>query len=714
MERAKLAIENRNLGEAISIVKQLPERQLLPSAGERLEQIEEDYDRMLSFMSAWYDDPQRGKLYSSMLYRLWVLLSDIEMAYRRNNVRSYINAVSRTKHLNTSHNFIQSVLRGYVTDMAMNTLNSNDEDDAAEEELHERHYRFMVQLFDYIWTSYQWDDSEAEFYSNLIVSAAVDVDDALMLTSAIFLGTSEMFDLNKFKTLVNIYRRATNDAVKHTAFATMMLAQDNAASLLYDWVDTTMQELGGEEAFRTDVATLQAQALKCMNAENDREIIEGEIMPTFLKNKDVAIKNIGLVDDETSSLEEILNPGQQDKILEELEQQASRMAKMQKEGADVYFGSFEKTKNMPFFKEMVHWWMPYSVNNPRLPKNVRKILKGKNMISLILDSDSYCSSDMYSLASMCEQIVRVMPKDAFDLDVDGGFLLSQMGGNATKKPSNVWRNYLQNIYRFYKLYPDKQDFRDPFLKIFVDNRRFDGEEWDGVKLTIARELTKQKRWRQLETLLDTMMQLRGEAAYLMGCARFYGSSDYAEALEYFKVSLEEMPSNERVSRLMARCFFMTGRYRSAEETYMTLYENTNDKPTYCLNACISMIQQEKYDEAIKQLYQLDYQYENNNEIQVNLAWALLMGDRKEKARDLFSKIIEKGSNDNPNVLIGLGYCHWFLRNITSAVECFKRYMYEKNATETELAIRVFDDQNLLDRNQITKDEVYMMADLCRK
>ena len=206
MEQAYKEISKHNIGGTIMELRKMPAMGLLASARDRLDRIEEDYSRMLTYMESWHNDPNRSKLYDNLLYRLWQLAADIDMAYKRNNVKSYVNAVNSCRHLNISHDFLRSVLEAYVTDLAMSTL-FNENEKSNENELRSRHFNFLCQLFNYIWTSYQWDEGEMEFYAELLSSSSVDTDDAITLVSAILLGACEQFDLNKLRTLTIIYQK---------------------------------------------------------------------------------------------------------------------------------------------------------------------------------------------------------------------------------------------------------------------------------------------------------------------------------------------------------------------------------------------------------------------------------------------------------------------------------------------------------------------------
>lgn len=720
VEKAWHQVAEHNLGAAIVTVRQMPELALLASGMDRLGRIEEDYKRMLSYMVDWYDDPKRGELYCTLLYQLWQLVSDIDLAYKKANVRSYIDASAIARHANMSYDFIRSVLEKYVTDMTMMSLdvNINVNDNLSvngngRQELLQRHHAFLSRVFHSLWTSSQWHDGDREFYSELLASPSIDTNDAITLTGAVLLGLSETFDVNKLRTLVSVYRHAENEEVRQTALVGVLLGLPKRR-FSFEMLDEVFAELTGDNRFIDEVANLQVQILNCMNAENDRQIIEKEIMPTLVKNSNVSLGNLGLLDDGQSSVEDILNPERQEQMMEEMEEKASMMMKMQQEGADVYFGGFAQAKRSQFFNEMVNWWVPFTVDHPSIPQQVRETVEKSRFLKLIIAKGPFCHSDKYSLLSMGARVVGSLPKEIEKLDGDEAFVEAEIhGGTTDESAASIRRYYLQNMYRFYKLYNYRDDFRNPFTELFILDGVFSADEWNKAKMRVGRKLMKHKRWTMLVDLMNSCEKKDGEAWYMLGSGLMHSVGGHEEALDAFRKALEEMPDNDKILRQQARVLFLTGDYAGAEQTYLLLYEKNEDRPTYGLNACISMIRQGRYDEALKLLYQLDYKYEGNKDIQKHIAWAQLMVGKTEKALELFRLLTKNGGSESPECYLGLGYCHWFVHDLKSAVKSFNYFCKLTDASVDDLAYKLLDDIQLLTSHGIDTSEVYMVADLCR-
>ena len=47
-----------------------------------------------------------------------------------------------------------------------------------------------------------------------------------------------------------------------------------------------------------------------------------------------------------------------------MEESFQKMAEMQKQGTDIYFGGFSQMKRFPFFNELSNWFVPFYSHHP--------------------------------------------------------------------------------------------------------------------------------------------------------------------------------------------------------------------------------------------------------------------------------------------------------------------------------------------------------------
>ena len=202
---------DKRLDVAIELLEQLYVQRPTLIGHSELEAVKNDYQLMVDYMERGFTDDKRASLYLSLLQRLYRVAADLEISWRCKNVIVYVDAFRISDHLNTSHDFIRSVLESFVSDVAMLSLLPEAERTEKAKDLYDRHQVFVNRLFNTLWTSCQWSDDDCAFYTGLMLSPMVDVVDQQLLVSAVTLGAMNQFDINKFKALTTVYQQSTDE-----------------------------------------------------------------------------------------------------------------------------------------------------------------------------------------------------------------------------------------------------------------------------------------------------------------------------------------------------------------------------------------------------------------------------------------------------------------------------------------------------------------------
>ena len=205
-----------------------------------------------------------------------------------------------------------------------------------------------------------------------------------------------------------------------------------------------------------ELLELQMQVVYCLNAENDNRTIQKDIMPSLLKNNSFEITRFGIIEKEDDPMEDILNPGAADQAMEEMEKTVGRMMEMQKAGSDIYFGGFSMMKNFPFFHDVANWLTPFYKENPALNDIVDK-LSGTQLMDNIVDNGPFCDSDKYSFSFAITSVIDHLPKNVKEMLGSAEALGPVMHENEMQTPAYIRRMYLQDLYRFFRLFPRRAD-----------------------------------------------------------------------------------------------------------------------------------------------------------------------------------------------------------------------------------------------------------------
>jgi tetratricopeptide (TPR) repeat protein len=92
-----------------------------------------------------------------------------------------------------------------------------------------------------------------------------------------------------------------------------------------------------------------------------------------------------------------------------------------------------------------------------------------------------------------------------------------------------------------------------------------------------------------------------------------------------------------------------------------------------LNKSVCLVNMEEYEDALKLLYQLNYEHEDDVNIQRVLAWTLTCDGKLEQADKLYQQLTSNDRATSEDYL-NKGYCQWLMGRIREACECFKKYL----------------------------------------
>ena len=105
------------------------------------------------------------------------------------------------------------MLTQFVQDVTMLSLELDSNKETKQKQIYSDHYNYLSQLFNAIVVSHQWSESFALSFQSLLLSPTIETSDVQQIVSAITLGAMQVFDINKFKTLVTLYLNAEDEEV---------------------------------------------------------------------------------------------------------------------------------------------------------------------------------------------------------------------------------------------------------------------------------------------------------------------------------------------------------------------------------------------------------------------------------------------------------------------------------------------------------------------
>lgn len=716
LSKAINCLMDRRLSNAIEVLEQLYVQRPSLMGHSEFEAIKTDYQLMVDYMGRGFSDSHRESLYSTLLQRLYRVAADLEISWRCKNVSAYVNSFRVIDHLNTSHDFVRTVLESFVSDIAMLSLQAEETREQKSTELYDRHQSFMNRLFSALWTSCQWTDDDCQFYTELLLSPTVMSTDQQVIVSAISLGAMNQFDINKFKTLVNVYQKATDEHVRQRALVGWVLAVFEGMDIFPEQ-DTLIRELCENPTITRELLTLQIQFFYSKDAEKDNDKIQRDIMPDIMRNSNLTIGRLGIMEKEEDAIESILHQDADEKRMEQMEEKVRKMMDMQKQGSDIYFGGFSQMKRFPFFNDMVNWFTPFYLNHPALRPVISKLGDTK-FLNTLMERSNFCESDRYSFAFALEQIINQLPSDIKEVIGSDAMLGPLAESDDMEDAISIRRTYLQDLYRFFRLYHTANDFINPFEDngkgdfvadtFFFTYKSFMGTGLDDVKLRLASHLYKHQQMTELAELLTTFQSADPRYAILMGYTNIHmGKAEFA--YQFFDYALKAEPDNQWALKGKARAALDAEDYKTAEEVYTELLKLEPGHKNYTMNRCVALLKLGRTSEVREELFRLDYQYPEDMNVKRVLAWAMLSDNSLDKASQLYDTLL--AATPAHEDYLNAGYCQWAMGNVQRAVELFREWMVKSGKSTEQLLEEFRSDADTLEMYGISETDCFLMLSL---
>jgi tetratricopeptide (TPR) repeat protein len=282
-------------------------------------------------------------------------------------------------------------------------------------------------------------------------------------------------------------------------------------------------------------------------------------------------------------------------------------------------------------------------------------------------------------------------------------------------PAYIRRIYLQDLFRFFRLNPVRNEFCNIFGEysykcLFINDALLEGTDHQAYYKEITTFLIKRNRKKDAEKLISSVYDEE------------YKDYDYHMLMAYlgndpklhYELALRINPNSERALQGLGRLLFQDEYYDQALNVYNQLVEINPDKKSYQLNKSVCLTNVQRYDEAEQILFKLNYEDPDNLNVARVLAWTLTCNGKYEQAGRLYDQLMDEVVITATGDWINYGYYLWFSGKITEAADCFRRYIVDnftldKRWGESYHITRR--ERGLCEAKGITAEEIQMMTDL---
>jgi tetratricopeptide (TPR) repeat protein len=511
------------------------------------------YRNMLSYTIEGINDPERSKIYLKLIQSILGLADRLRqdiLSHYSGWHTYWIKQQAEKEQKLTGKTLIETVDDLMFKSALDEWLKlSNEINPDPESEISVKHKHLIKNIFNHLWLTDYYGEAENSLIRIIMTTGKFQWYESSLFVSAITLSALRTFQTEKLLYLVDFYE-ASQEQVMERALSGLILNLHyyNGRILLYPEIISRITSLGKDPRFREYCRIIVLQTIRSRETENLSRKLHDEILPKVAKLRPRIEEKLDLDNILPKDKYEDKNPDWSEMFSdsEEIFKTMEELTKLQMEGADVYMSAFANLKHFDFFKDFQNWFVPFYPDHEIVNEIFHDEILGpgtNELAEALYKTPFICNSDKYSLILNLKYLPssqKTMMLKVFRMELDG---LQQLEDEETA--TDPYRNfrtnvtqYLQDIYRFFKLSPYRKEFEDLFTgKLDIYNSEF-------FKLTG-----------------NASEAEAGLADY------FFSKNYYTDALELFKKQAKDRPDDIELYEKIAFCYQQEENYEEALRYY---------------------------------------------------------------------------------------------------------------------------------------------------
>lgn len=697
-------LEHLRLNEAFVELKNLADGAMVWEISNEVSQIEDSYKMMLNYAMQGVEDPARKMLYNDIINNCYYLLDRVVRQRLSSEESTLYYSTLRYEQMQTNDS-IYKLIESYkevVDKTSLYNLLTSESSTIDSINVVKEKEQIVRRIFNRVWTTFPLNSEDEESLKNVLMSNSFSQGCQELIISALLLGMLEFYDVRRLRLLLTAYE-SENQNVSVKALIAILLSMNQYYKRINDikllsQIDSVKESVN----WNNDVKTAYIEFVRTRDTDRISRKMQDELIPEMLKLRPDLYKKLNdstaMIDmsslEENPEWEEMLqNSGITDKIKE--------LNQLQEEGSDVFMSTFSHLKSFPFFSEIANWFLPFSLDYSLVSDTLGN---DATMIGDIIDNAPFlCNSDKYSfllsLGSIPQQQRQLMlsqfeqQRQAMN---DAGMSMSAMIQPTQRK--TVMNKYLQDLYRFFKLFRRKGEFFDPFSSpINLVNVPLLSDDLDDVEtLSIVGEFYfKRKYYREAKDVYMSILEKMHPSAQLFQKIGYcyHQDGDFKNALKYYEQAELLNADSVWTLRRIAACYKAIGNSQKALEYYNRVSIVKPDDLNVSLNIGHCYLEMGNYREAIKNYYKVEFLDEKSTRAWRPLAWSLLLLRDYEQSQKYYEKIIEQ--NPIAEDYLNLGHLALAKNDMQFVMENYKRYIAMNDGDINKLIQAIKQDEKYL-------------------
>lgn len=677
----------------------------------RFTQMKSSYEYLLEYLRKGAPDPGRKNMHKTLIGECYMLNDQIAIARK-----AYYKSHS-AEELDTMYR----KLRENCANIEVTSLLPQTDCKRVRAELFEEHDRLLDNIFTAIVNSISWNKGYTELLLTIINDNELPVNDRAVIVGAITLSSIKCFEPAKAMTLIKaVESKSTRISTRALIGYILIIFRYDTRLEYYPEVLAATESLTDSPRILSRIATIQIQLLRCRETQKiDRKMRE-EIIPAMMKNPHLNGK-IGFDIIREIEQEEDKNPdwkewAEKDKIKDKLEE----ITQWQIEGADVYMSTFSQLKNYPFFKKAMNWLRPFDPTLPAIADIMPQSNGAKNtLLSTICSSSVFCNSDKYSFCLTLNQVPQEQ-KEMLMQQIAGDDEIGEQGIDRNteipkeKRAEIEGNQYIQDLYRFFKLAPARNEYRDPFilsLNLFESDVLCPLVNEPDTLLRTFSHLIDKGYYAEAEMVGDIyeMNNTPDEQFYQEMGYCLQKQQEYITAIDYYTRADIMKPDTLWTLLHIAQCYRMAGKPDKAISYYLMAEDIAPDNLSLLRQTgeCLALLK--RYDEAFRCFFKMEFLKPGSISTQRAIAWCSFLTGKYEQARNYYSKILSREGVKFTDYM-NAAHTEWMLHENVTAVGLYLKAK-ELCANDESFSLQMIKDSHTLVECGADEQELNMLYDL---
>jgi len=685
------------------------------------------YRNMLTYTIEGIEDPERNKIYLKLIQSILRLADRVrqDILSHYSGWHTYWVKQQAEKEMKLSGKTIVETVDDLMFKSELDEWLklSNEINSDPESEIAKKHRQLIKNIFNHLWLTDYYGEAENSLIDIILKSGKFRWHEASIFTTAVTLSSLRTWQSEKLFHLVSIYETGLEQVVERALSGLILnLHYYNVRILLYPDIIDRIMEMSKNSMFREHCRIIVLQTIRSRETEKLSRKLQDEILPHVAKLKPRIEEKLDLDNILPNEKNEEKNPdwsevfSESDEIFKTMEE----LTKLQMEGADVYMSAFANMKQFDFFRDFQNWFVPFYPDHETVNEIYKDEILGPGTIDLaeaLFKTPFICNSDKFSLLLNLKHLPsaqKTMMLKVFRMELEGlQELNDDVSGTDPYKNFRVnVTQYLQDIYRFFKLSPYKKEFEDLFIgKMDIYNSEFFRMTCNAseVEAGLADYFFSKNFYEDaLYLFLKQVKERPAEVQLYEKIGYCYQeSSDYDEALRFYKMA-DLVDKKAWTLKKIGLCLRRLGRNEEALEYYLQACQMEPENIHTIIMTAHCYLDLKYYEQALKYYFRIEYNDPGNLKILRPIAYCYFALGRFDDSEKYYDRLSAGKLNAHDHINTGhLALCRGRKRE---AIDMYRQSIISGELSKEQFITIFTEDRALLISHGVNPDDLPILLD----